>query len=148
MNKSIISAACLAVLGLGMFVGSFATAGQTDLVGDRAATMKRIRNSYRVLVEMAQSGAFDAATVMENSDEILTDMAIFKGLFPQGPQQGDAIARPEIWTDRRGFDKAWDAGENAVANLRKVSAADAYVPALESLAAACRGCHRNYVAQH
>ena len=44
-----------------------------------------------------------------------------------------------------GFDAAWEAGDSAASNLGTVSDADAYVPALQTLAAACRGCHKKYV---
>ncbi|HEV8391168.1 MAG TPA: cytochrome c [Dongiaceae bacterium] len=143
MKKSIVPATCLAALGL--FLGSFATAGHADIVDDRAVAMKHIRNSYRALVDMAQAGTFDAAMVQNSAFEIVTEMMIFKDLFPAGSQHGDKLSRPEIWSDRAGFDAAWEAGDSAASRLGSVSEADAYVPALQTLAAACRGCHKKYV---
>ena len=141
MRRSIIPAIGL----LGFCLASFTTAGHADFIDDRQTAMKRIRNSFRVLVTMARAGTFDAAAVQNNAFEIVTDMMIFKDLFPAGSQHGDKVARPEIWTDRAGFDAAWEAGDSAASKLGTVSEADAYVPALEALAAACRGCHKKYV---
>jgi cytochrome c556 len=141
VRRSIIPAIC--VFGVGL--ASFAAAGYADVVGDRETAMKHIRNSYRVLVTMAQGGTFDAAAVQNSAFEIVTEMMIFKDLFPAGSQEGDKLSRPEIWTDRAGFDAAWEAGDSAASKLGTVSEADAYVPALQTLAAACRGCHKKYV---
>lgn len=140
MRRSIIPAICV----LGLCLASFATAGHADVVDDRATSMKHIRNSFRVLVEMAKAGTFDATTAQNSAFEIVTEMMIFKDLFPAGSQH-DKLSRPEIWTDRAGFDAAWEAGDSAASKLGTVSEADAYVPALQTLAAACRGCHKKYV---
>jgi cytochrome c556 len=145
VRRSIIPAICFYVVGAVLLLGPFAGAGAADMVGDRADAMKRIRNSFRVLVTMAQAGTFDAAAVQSSAYEIVADLIVFKDLFPAGTQNGDRLSRPEIWTDRAGFDAAWEAGDSAASNLGKVSDADAYVPALQLLAAACRGCHKKYV---
>lgn len=142
--RSIIPAVCF-FLGLALWLGSFAAAGRADVADDRANAMKHVRNSFRVLVEMAKAGTFDAATAQNSAFEIVTELMIFKDLFPAGSQNADRISRPEIWTDRAGFDAAWEAGDSAASNLGTVSEADAYVPALQSLAAACRSCHKKYV---
>lgn len=145
MRRYIISAICLCVVGAALLLGPLADSGQADVVRDRAAAMKRIRNSFRVLVTMAQDGTFDAAAVQNGAYEIVADLIVFKDLFPAGTQNDDQLSRPEIWTDRAGFDAAWEAGDSAASNLGTVNDADAYVPALQTLAAACRGCHKKYV---
>jgi cytochrome c556 len=141
VRRSTIPAICFLSLGL----ASFAAAARADVVDDRVTAMKHIRNSYRVLVDMAKAGTFDAATAQNSAFEIVTEMMIFKELFPAGSQQGDKLSRPEIWTDRAGFDAAWEAGDSAASKLGTVNEADAYVPTLQTLAAACRGCHKKYV---
>lgn len=141
MRRYVIAAVCLFVAGTGLFADS----GWADVVNDRVVAMKRIRDSFRVLVEMAQAGTFDAAAVQSGAYEIVADLIVFKGLFPAGTQNGDRLSRPEIWTDRAGFDAAWESGDGAASNLAGVSDANAYVPALQTLAAACRGCHKKYV---
>jgi cytochrome c556 len=145
VRRCIIPAIYLVVVGAALFLGPLAGAGQADIASDRAAAMKRIRSSFRVLVTMAQAGTFDAAAVQSNAYEIVADLIVFKDMFPAGTQNGDRLSRPEIWTDRAGFDAAWEAGDSAASNLGTVSDADAYVPALQTLAAACRGCHKKYV---
>ena len=145
MRRHIIPAICLCVVSAGLLLGPFAGVGEADVVNDRAAAMKRIRDSFRALVTMAQDGTFDAAAVQSSAYEIVADLIEFKDLFPAGTQNGDRLSRPEIWTDRAGFDAAWEAGDSAASNLGTVGDADAYVPALQTLAAACRGCHKKYV---
>ena len=145
MKKLAIPSIGLSALAFTLCLVSFATAGHADVVDDRATSMKRIRNSFRVLVEMAKAGTFDAATAQNSAFEIVTEMMIFKDLFPAGSQHGDKLSRPEIWTDRAGFDAAWEVGDSAASKLGTVSEADVYVPALQTLAAACRGCHKKYV---
>jgi len=111
----------------------------------RARAMKRIRSSFRVLVDMAQTGSFDAAAVQNSAFEIVTELKIFREFFPAGSQNLDRLSRPEIWSDRAGFDAAWEVGDSAASKLGTVSEADGYVPALESLAAAYRSCHKKFV---
>jgi cytochrome c556 len=147
MRKTFAPIVSLAALGSALFLGSLATTGEADDASDRSGAMKRIRNSFRVLVVMAQAGEFDAAQVQSGAFDIVADLIVFKGLFPAGSQNADQAARPEIWTDRSGFDAAWDAADSAAANLSAVTTADAFVPALETLAAACRSCHRKYLTQ-
>ncbi|HEX6117883.1 MAG TPA: cytochrome c [Dongiaceae bacterium] len=144
-RRCIIPAIYLVVVGAVLFLGLLAGAGQADIASDRAVAMNRIRNSFRVLVTMAQAGTFDAAAVQSSAYEIVADLIIFKGMFPAGAQNSDRLSRPEIWTDRAGFDAAWEAGDSAASKLGTVSDADAYVPALQTLAAACRGCHKKYI---
>lgn len=145
MRKTVAPVACLLILGLGLSLGSFPTASDADVANDRAASMKRIRNSFRVLVGMAQAGQFDPAQVQSGAFDIVAEFIVFKDLFPADSQNADQAARPEIWTDRGGFDAAWDAGDSAASQLGTVTSADAFVPALETLAAACRSCHKKYV---
>jgi cytochrome c556 len=146
MRKAAVPiACCLSVLGLGLLLGSFPTASDADVANDRAASMKRIRSSYRVLVDMAKAGEFDATKVQSGAFDIVAELIIFKDLFPAGSENADQASRLEIWTDRAGFDAAWEAGDSAASTLGAVTSADAFVPALETLAAACRGCHKKYV---
>jgi hypothetical protein len=62
--------------------------------------------------------------------------------WDRGPDQA---ARPENWTDRAAFDAAWETGDSAASNLSTVTSVDGFVPALETLAAACRSCHKKYI---
>lgn len=135
----------MAALGLALSLAGFAPAGHADVANDRAAAMKEIRNSFRVLVGMAQAGEFDASAVQNGAFAIVTELMIFKGLFPPGSQEADRISRSEIWTDRAGFDAAWEAGDSAASDLGTVTSADAFVPALQTLASACRSCHKKFV---
>ena len=75
----------------------------------------------------------------------------YGALFPDGTQTGlDTKAKPEIWTDRAGFEKA---------NLNMVAAAEkledtvksgdkaAFATAFQGLGQTCGACHRAYKAK-
>lgn len=69
-------------------------------------------------------------------------------LFPDGSQQGhDTHARPEIWSDRPGFDKA--SADLVVEADKLVKAAQsgdkgAFAEQWKATGGTCGGCHRSY----
>ena len=139
--KRILLSACLLLGGLAVV----ATASRADFVDDREAAMKQVRRGYRTLLDMARSDSFDAATAQDNAAQIRDALAKFKDLFPDGSQDADKWALPEIWSDCAGFERARQAADQAAADLAAVTAAEAYKPAFANLAAACKSCHDKFV---
>ena len=111
----------------------------------RGGTADEVRRGYRALLDMARSDSFDAATTQDNAAQIRDALAKFKDLFPDGSQDADKWALPEIWSDRAGFERARQAADQAAADLAAVTAAEAYKPAFANLAAACKSCHDKFV---
>lgn len=84
----------------------------------------------------------DAAGELEEWADLIPAM------FPPGTESGhDTKARPEIWTDRTGFEKA--AGNYAAAARQLAAAAraddkEAFAAAFKTTLQACGACHKNY----
>lgn len=135
----------------GVFVGLAATAALvgTSLAGlpdDRESTMKDIGKNFKALVQMSK-GAFDAAAAAEHGNAIAADLEKFKDMFPEGSQAGDKQAKPEIWTDRAGFEEKRVAAVNAATALAKVTDAASYQTAFKTLGGTCGSCHDKYRAK-
>jgi cytochrome c556 len=135
----------------GVFVGLAATAALvgTSLAGlpdDREATMKDIGKNFKALVQMSK-GAFDAAGAAEHGNAIAADLEKFKDMFPEGSQAGDKQAKPEIWTDRAGFEEKRMAAVNAATALAKVTDAAAFPAAFKTLGGTCGSCHEKFRAK-
>lgn len=132
----------------GIFVGLATTAVLvgTSLAGlpdDRGATMKDVGKNFKALVQMSK-GEFDAKTAAEHGNAIAADLEKFKDLFPEGSQAGDKAAKPEIWTDRAGFEEHRMAAYNAALAVAKVTDAAAYQAAFKALGGTCGSCHEKY----
>ncbi len=142
MKRSFVFAGLMAAA-----LAAFATASRADFADDREAAMKQVRRGYRALLDMARSDSFDAATAQDSAAQIRDALAKFKDLFPDGSQDADKWALPEIWSDRAGFERARQAADKAAADLAAVTAAEAYKPAFTALAATCKSCHEKFVRQ-
>jgi cytochrome c556 len=72
----------------------------------------------------------------------------YPALFPDGTQTGhETKAKPEIWSDRPGFEKAsatMAAAAEKLGEVAKTGDKAAFKTAFEDLGKACGGCHRNY----
>jgi cytochrome c556 len=68
-------------------------------------------------------------------------------LFPAGSEAAGSRARPELWSDRAGFEKAVATYAEATAGLQAAAEANdkaAFAAAWESTRQACGGCHQLY----
>ena len=72
-------------------------------------------------------------------------------MFPDGTQMGhDTKAKPEVWTDRAGFEKAAADFSTAAEKLATLAEADdkaGFAAQFKETTAACGGCHRPYRAR-
>lgn len=72
----------------------------------------------------------------------------YPALFPDGTQNvAETKAKPEIWSDRAGFEKAdqtFVASSTALAQAAKSGDKAAFAAAFAEEGKACGGCHRNY----
>ena len=80
----------------------------------------------------------------KNATTIVDKLKEAHGLFPEGSGGGDSRAKPEIWTDRAGFDKAMKDAQAAAAALAAVTDEAAYGNALKNLGGSCKTCHDMY----
>ena len=132
-----------AAIGLGLSA-TLAFAGPIE---DRQQLMKENGAAIKALAQMAQGEApFDAGAVQQNAQKLVSDFEKLKDLFPEGSDKGppETWAKPEIWTDRDGFEaarmKALDAS-NAAAAVTDQAALGA---AVQAIGGSCQGCHEKY----
>ena len=111
----------------------------------RHEAMETVQESFKPLRAIAVKEApFDAAVVKKNATTILDKLKEAHGLFPEGSGGGDSRAKPEIWTDRAGFDQAMKDAQAAATALAAVTDEAAYVPAMKTLGGSCKNCHDMY----
>jgi cytochrome c556 len=89
---------------------------------------------------------FDAEVVRANATKIAEHLEQSAGLFPEGSDAGEiqTWAKPEIWTDREGFDEIFVSSHQAAVELQSVTEAEAFLPALGKLGNGCKSCHDPY----
>jgi len=116
-----------------------------DPAHQRHEAMETVQESFKPLRAIAVKEApFDAAVVKKNATTILEKLKEAHGLFPEGSGGGDSRAKPEIWSDRAGFDQAMKDAQAAATAMAAVTEEAAFVPAMKSLGGACKGCHDKY----
>ncbi len=112
---------------------------------ERHEAMEQVGDAIKVLAAMAKGQRkFDPAVVKAEATTIEERLEKASTLFPAGSDQGETHARPEIWSDRAGFDKGMKDAEQAAHALQSVSEETAFRPALGALGRSCKECHDKY----
>ncbi len=87
----------------------------------------------------------------EAAGELEEWAGLIPAMFPDGTQTGhDTKAKPEIWSDRAGFEKRAKAYAQAAMSLEAAARADdtaAFTAAFKSVGQACGACHKSYRAK-
>lgn len=131
----------VAGLALGASLGVLAA----DAYHERHQEMEGVGDAMKPLVAIAKKEApFDAAVVNKNATAIADHLKKAATLFPAGSGGGESLAKPEIWTDTPGFEKAMKDAQAAAAALQQVKEEAAFRPALGGLGGACKACHDKY----
>jgi cytochrome c556 len=136
----------LASLLAGMLCLPFAA--QANPISERQDMMEDTKNALGPLMDMNRGKRdFDAATVTESLAVFERVAGSYGDLFPPGSETGnDTEARPEIWTDRAGFEQRLvDFGEAvAAAQAANPQSTEELKPVLFGVLKTCKGCHDNY----
>ena len=139
--------AMLLIVGTMILASGVAAVGQDDPIAARKALMKANNPPARAAFGMASGRApFDAAEAKKAMETIISDMATFVTLFPEGSDVGDTSASPDIWTNMDDF-KAHAA--KLVSDATAASAAadngiDAFKEAIGAVGQDCQACHDKY----
>ncbi len=141
-----LSKQAVASLVVALAVGGVAVAViAADAFQDRHMAMEMVGDAAKPLFAIAKkSAAFDAAVVKANATTIADNLKTAQALFPAGSGGGESRAKPEIWTDPAGFDKAMKDAQAAAVALEGVKDEAAFGPALDALGASCKACHDKY----
>ncbi len=141
-SKRSLASLVVGSLALG---GGLGTALASDPAEDRHMAMEAVRDAAKPLFAMAKKETpFDATVVNKNATTILEKLKQAQGLFPVGSGGGESLAKPELWSDAAGFEKAMKDAQGAAAGLQGVKAEMAFGPAIGALGKSCKACHDKY----
>jgi cytochrome c556 len=95
---------------------------------------------------------YDAKDVAKRAERVAFMAGLAAEAFPEISKTGNTKAKPEIWTDKEGFDKAVKTLADSTAALAALVKTDntnsaAFKAAAGKVGEACKGCHDNYRAK-
>ena len=142
-NKWILGALVAAVTLGGVVAGS---AAMDDVIKQRQDVMKNTRDMFVPLVKMVKGAQpFDAATVKKNAETIAANLEKASKLFPEGSDQGETRAKPEIWLMEDEFQAIFKTAIEKAKALAQVQSADQLAPAVMALGGkGCKACHEKF----
>lgn len=118
-----------------------------DAIVARKETMKTDGKIFKAMKAAVESGA-DVAPFADDAQWFVDWGRQIPQMFPKGSESGhETKAKPDIWTDKAGFDKF--ANDMAAAAERLAAAAKqndkaAFAGAFQAVGKSCGGCHKVY----
>jgi cytochrome c556 len=141
LKLAVVIAAALSVSAIGL------AQGQDDPITARQEIMKMNGRAAKTAFDMASGKTpFDQAAAVDAMKTLQDDMAKFVTLFPEGSDQGDTEASPEIW---KNFDDFKAHAEKLAADAKTAEAAaangaEAFGASLQAIGGDCQSCHEKY----
>lgn len=135
-----------------LVAGSVASLAATpdEIIATRQANQKRVGELVTAMKKSVEGGA-TAASQVEASTELADRAQRLKAYFPVGTETGgNTKAKPEIWSDREGFDKVNDiyvAEFNKLLVTAKSGDTQAFNAQFAVAGNTCGACHRTYRAR-
>jgi len=130
-----------------MFASVTSAATPEEIISQRQANQKRV-GEISDGIKKALAGGATAASQLDVVKEMDQRAHLLKGYFPAGTETGgNTKAKPEIWSDRDGFDKANDNYTDAVDKLLTLAQAGdtaGFSTQFSAVGATCGACHRSY----
>ncbi len=129
-----------------MMKGEAMKAMKSGPVAERQAAMKAAKKNFKALVGMVKGEmAFDAAAVKRHAQAIEAALKKAKMNFPEGTDEGDTRAKPEIWLMKDEFNAQFDKAISLAKTLEMVNTKDKLAPAVMALGKnGCKACHMDY----
>lgn len=144
MRLLVLAALCLAA------PAAHASDTPEAVVKYRKTVMSGLSKHMSAAGMIAKSEIARPADMKAHAQGTVNYARLVKGLFPDGTgpdKVSDSESKPEVWTDRAGFDKAADAlVEKAEAWLKAAESGDeaATLAAFGQVGRTCGGCHDDY----
>lgn len=116
----------------------------------RKAVFTLIGGNFRPLGEVLQGKSpYDAAEAQKRAARLQFFAGLLDESFPDISGTGDTRARPEIWSDRAGFNAKLKDFQDHIAALAQVasrdkSTADEFKAAAAAVGQDCKTCHESY----
>ena len=146
MTSRLLVAAALLFGGSGVALAQGAPTGDQSILL-RQGGMAMVGSLAELMKAGVQSGA-DPKTFQEAAAAMAKWGAVYPALFPADSKTGhDTKAKPEIWSDRAGFEKAaitFVEASTKLAEADKSGDKAAFAAAFQVEGQSCGGCHRNY----
>ncbi len=153
MNKLFtlgVAAIALGVSGLAFGQGAGVSLKPDDVIAARQAAFD-LQNGVMAAMKTAIDGGLDVKGLTAGAKGIGAWGRVIPAMFPDGTQTGhNTKAKPEIWSDRAGFDKAAAnlvAAADKLAQLAEANDKAGFATQYTATGQACGGCHRPYRAQ-
>jgi cytochrome c556 len=136
-----------AVLAFGLVSSAFAGPAD-DLVKERQACMKAQGAAMGVFVPiMKGEKPFDATlhkATFDTMEKACANWTKFFSVESQKPESVESWAKPEIWTDTKGFEAASAKGYAGHEALKAVTDEAGFKTAFAEFGAGCKGCHESF----
>jgi cytochrome c556 len=127
---------------------SWAHAAADDVIKERQACMKAQGGMMGVLVPMVKGEKpYDNAAAHEAMDKAGAACANWANFWSEDSMKGASVetyAKPEIWSDKAGFEAAGGASYQALTALKATSDEAGFKAAFGPVGAACGGCHEKF----
>jgi cytochrome c556 len=137
------TAAALALLGTVWAVA----ATPEQIIADRRAGYKHMGENFKAMKDAVDAGA-DVQPLAARAGEIVVWARQIPTMFPPGTETGGGThARPEVWSDRPGFDQRAADLVAAAQKLQSVAASGdkaAFADQFKATGQVCGGCHKTY----
>ncbi len=142
--RNLVLAGMVAVITLGGVAAGMAA--MDDVIKQRRELMKHNKEMFVPLVKMVKGAQpFDAATVKKNAEAIAADLEKASKLFPEGSDQGDTRAKPEIWLLQDEFQQLFKTAIEKAKALAQVQKPEELAPAVMALGGkGCKACHEKF----
>jgi cytochrome c556 len=150
MRKVLLTAAILGLSFSGLALAQSVTMKPDDVIAARQGGMALVGGLAETMKAAVASGA-EVKPFAEGAASMAKWGKQYIGLYPDGTQTGrDTKAKPEIWSDRAGFEKADAAFVAASEKLEEAAKSGdkaTFASAFKEVGGTCGGCHRTYKAR-
>lgn len=150
MRRIVVVSLVLGVSFSGLAVAQGISLKPDDVIAARQGGMALVGGVAEAMKAGVASGA-EVKPFAEGAAAMAKWGKQYPTLYPDGTQTGmETKAKPEIWSDRAGFEKAnaaWIASAGKLEEAAKSGDKAAFAAAFKETGAACGGCHRAYKAR-
>ncbi|HXV24605.1 MAG TPA: cytochrome c [Alphaproteobacteria bacterium] len=155
-RMAVAASAVILALAAGLLAGIDRTQAAADaktVIETRQKAMKDLGEHMKSINDFVEKGEGDAAKVAEHARAIAETAKVIPQVFPDGTSLNDdhgvkTAAKPEIWSDRPGFEAAAaNLGERAGTLVTAAEGGDKQVVAAsfaELGKEGCGGCHSKF----
>lgn len=141
----------LAVPMLALSLPCLAQPDSEDIIKYRQSYMKALGGHMGSAAQIVRGKVDPAGHLVRHAEAIAALSEDITVLFPKGSDFGETDAKPEVWEDWDGFQKAAGKEKQASAEflgaVERSADAKSVGEAFKALSDACKGCHEKYRAE-